>query len=570
MAEQDYLARFRNQATAGPQPNIPIEQNTLGEEFRAGLGAGIDTFQGSLFGVAALVGRELGIDWMEKAGLEGAAEQFAQAGQATSTAGGFTDIEGPGDFFRWSSNALGQAIPSLATAIAGGGIGGAVAKRSVEGGVKRALARTVEKELKQKGFSTAEAIDGTRAFMNSGAGNQFIMNHMKNQAQTIAKMKTRKEALGQAAGAAGASVPQQTGAIEFELREAGIEDPGLTALLGGVAGGALEAAPAIRLLRNMFPGVKKEVSTQFVKDFAVATGTQFMLEGGTEAAQEVISLASLAYHDPSFDMFSPDSKKRVIEAFAAGALVGAVTGGGSRAAGEVGTRLRKMEKPVLPTFDFESFTDPKNRFPDDGIPVLEPDEGFADNTVFQEIKRRVDATIIPKVNGAMNAVAAKLQPVVDKMDEHLAGGVNPETATFSQLVAASNKKFWEAHKAELDRLRQYKDEKTKWIYETMEQIQTEEGRQQFLDRAIEDVRQATQAAVDRLRRRAQDHEKKTAAEVDNMEIPDDVIAARSQPRRTRRRDSAARAYLRQAPAHVAGAGSSQPRYPRALRQPRTG
>ena len=530
----DVFAPFR--VDQGPRPDIRREDNTLGEEFRAGLGAGIDSMQGSLFGVAGLVGRELGIDWLENAGNKGAQEQFGEAAAATRQSAGFTDIDSAGGFFRWTAASLGEAIPSLATAMSGSGIGVAVGKKSIELGVKRSLAKNVERRLTKMGFTREESLIAAREYMESSTGQTALARAFINGERVIAPAATSARNVGAAGGAVAASIPPQVGAIDQELVSAGIVDPGLTALIGGIAGGALEALPAIRLMSKMFPGVNKQVSKAFVKDFAVATGTQFALEGGTEAAQEMIQLAAMAYHDPTFDMFSPDARKRVIDAFAAGALVGAVTGGGAEAIGNIGAGARDVKRVAKPTIDkwvldagaVAAATQQKVQGAAEGLQSRAEEalpEGFvaADNTVFQEIRDRVFDTVQPQIESAVNSLRNQFQNIVDVIDDNLEGGVNPETAKFSQLIAAAHNQFIEDHKRQIADAKAFLNKQTTFIAETAAQMKDPATRQKFVDDNVEAVKEKLAGFVDSLRRDAAKRDQKVTAEVDNMEFDEGIL-----------------------------------------------
>ncbi len=508
----DVFAPYR--VDPGPMPDIRRVDNTLGDEFRAGLGAGIDSMQGSLYGLGGLVGRELGIEWLENAGNEGAEEQFGEAAAATRQSAGFTDIDSAGGFFRWAAASFGEAIPSLAAAGTGAGLGAVGAKKAVELGVKRSVARRVERDLMAKGFTKGEALESTLDLMRTEQGQKMIADAFVRGSRVIEPATRVAIGRGQTAGAVAVSALPQIGAIDQELVSAGIAEPGLTALVGGIAGGALEAIPALRLMDKMFPGVERQVSKQFVKDFAVATGTQAALEGSTEAAQEMIQLASLAYHDPTFDMFSPDARKRVVDAFAAGALVGAVTGGPAEAIGNI-QPAAKAAKAQLPEFRFEAQR---------GVHEIAEEEGGqadfrpAENTIFEEIRDRAYSTVAPAINSAVNSMRNQMQSVVDQVDSVMAGGNNVETAKFSQLIGKVHNDFVEEHKQQFADARRYVEEQSRRISEVAETISDPEQREKYVGDALKSIQSQLSGFVERLRRSAAKRDRDAEAEVDNMDI----------------------------------------------------
>ena len=515
---QDIFAEFRVDQRA---PQIRREDNTLGEEFVAGLGSGVDSMQGSLFGVSALMGRELGINWLEDAGMKGAARNFAEAGENARQSGGFTDIESAGDFFKWTSASLGEAIPSLAAAMSGGGIGVAAGKKAVELGVKKSLARNVERRLMGRyGFTREEALLSARDYMLSDTGKTALARAVTGErtGALIHSAATAAGRKGAAAGAVAVSALPQIGGIDQELIRAGVAEPGLTALLGGIAGGALEAMPALRLLDKMFPGIDRQVSKQFVKDFAVSTGTQAALEGGTEAAQEIIALAALAYKDPTFDMFSPDAKRRVVDAFAAGALVGAVTGGGAEGIGAVQGRVAAAAKAAPPTFKRWTMTA-------DAAAASVLPEGFveADRTVYEEIKGRVYGTVQPHIEAAVNGLQEQVQKVTDSLNDNLEGGVNAESAKIADVAKAAHNRFLEQHGDQIEQAKAFLDEKVKSIVSTAKEIQDPEARQKFIETQIADAKEKMAGFVDMIRRKAAERDAGATAEVDNMDFDDDML-----------------------------------------------
>lgn len=522
-AGADVFAPLRIPGTdsAPIRPSV-VSDNSLGEEFIAGLGQGVNSFQGSLFGVAGLLGRELGIGWLEEAGYEGAKRNFEEAGQTGRQSGGFSDIESAGGFFKWASASLGEAIPSLASMFTGAGIGVSIGKKAIENGVKRSLARRIERDLTGRfGFDKGAALEAASGLMNSKTGQTMLAKAFTTgrSGAVIAKAAGKATTLGGRAGGFIAATLPQIGAIDQELVSAGIVDPGLTALIGGIAGGALELAPALRLMDKMFPGVDRQVAKIFVKDFAISTGTQLALEGSTEAAQELIQLAALAYHDPTFDMFSPDAKRRVIDAFAAGALVGAVTGGGAEAVGSIGPAIRKIRKVAPPKIekwkmDIKAGVANVKQKAEDGA------EGFvaADNTVFEEIRSRIYSTVAPKIEAAINSARNQFQPVADKLNSVMEGGLNVETASFGQLVKAAHNQFIKDHAAQIKDAMEYIDKRSKWITETAAQIKDPEQRAKFVEDHINAVTEKLSGFMEKMRQSAAKRDQNLGAEIDNMDF----------------------------------------------------
>lgn len=509
----DPFARFRVREDFAV---APVSENDLGEEFHAGLLGGIDTAQGSLYGLAAMIGRETGITALETAGRDRAIKNFEDAANSGRQSGGFSDIEDAGGFFKWAAASLGEAIPSLSMAMTGGGLGGVVAKKTVENQLKKTLATRVAKQLRRKGATVEEAAASTRRIMAGKQGQQLLRD-------AVFRGKTSDELLrsaftkGGMVGGSAVSAGPQIGQTDLELQAAGI-DSGFTSLIAGVAGGALEALPALKLIDRLFPGIDTQLSKSFVKDFAVATGMQASLEGGTEAAQEAIQLAAMAFHDPSFDMFSPEARTRVLDAFAAGALVGGVTGGIGEGAGQAGLAVRKgagkVTIPPMPEWKFRADEEAAST----GLP-----EGFvpADQPLWKDIRDRVFSTVGPQIESAVNSARGKVSGVFDSINKDtpgLAGAARRAAAAVKQR----HDEFVKAHEAEINRVKAHLDQQAKRVYEAARSIPDPAKRKEFVDGELAAIKTSLAAFVDKLRRMAAKRDQDTEAEVDNMDFDDDV------------------------------------------------
>ncbi len=518
--ERDVFAAVRIPGP-GNTPQYQPRDNTLGEEFSAGLSGGVDSFQGSLFGMAGLVGRELGIDWLETAGNEGAERNFKEAENSGRQSQGFTDIDSAGGFFRWSSATLAEFLPTLGAMVVTGGIGATVAKKAVERGVRRSVARRTERDLvKNFGFSKEEALDSVKRMMlvNGKETERQMRDAFIRGRRVIGPATAKAQRRGGAAGLAAVNFPLQTGQLDQELLAAGIDDPGLTAVVGGALGTALELLPSLRLMDVAFPGVDREMAKTFVKDFAVSVGKQNLIEGGTEAAQEMINIAALAYHDPSFDMYSADSKKRVIDAFAAGALIGTVMGTGAQTIGNIGPITRRIKKVAAPKIEsFSLFAQGKAEA---AIPA-----GFvaADNTLFEEIKGRVYGAVQPRIESIVNSMRNQVNKATDGINDSLEGGVNLETAKISDVVKAAHNKFIENHGADIESAKEFLNTQIQFIFNAAKSIKDPVERAQFIDTHVAAAQEKLAGLVERLRQAAARRDQQTDAEVDDIDFSDDIL-----------------------------------------------
>jgi hypothetical protein len=143
-----------------------------------------------------------------------------------------------------------------------------------------------------------------------------------------------KSAAG-ALGGFGAFLPINTGEIIQEQIDAGL-DPDLgSSLILGVPSSALEMVGITSFTAPLFRGFSKEIAEgairTILKRFGHASISGLIGEGGTEAAQEALVIASQKLKDPTFDVeaaiTSSEGLKRMIFSGVSGAVVGGALGG---------------------------------------------------------------------------------------------------------------------------------------------------------------------------------------------------------------------------------------------------
>jgi len=504
-------------------PAPPSLDKNLFEDFGSGLAQGHEGLVAGFKGVAFLLGRELGLEGIEQFGLKGFEAAQLKGSQNQASVSSLAEIEDKGDFFQWAAQGLGQALPSLALMMTGGGIGGAVARKSIETGIKRTLAQQMRKQLLGKGFSKAAADDAvTRAFQSQFAKKMLMDGITKGTPNAeLMSVAFRK-------GAAHAVLPSsalpQIGHVDIELHEAGI-DAGLTSILAGTAAGALDAIPALRLMKKMFPGVAPSVAKSYVRDIAVAAGKQKLIEGSTEGAQEMIAIAALAYHDPSFDPTSPESMMRVADAAAVGALVGLVTGAGAQAfGGRARTpstprpRKKGEAKRLIPSFKFE-----------EEKPAALP-EGFnpADNTFFDEVRGRVNAAVGSVLDPIFNSTRDQAQDALDGLDTGFKGQLNKVGSKISGLVDKIQGRFIEAHRDQIDTIRQFASDTAQSIYESASTLTDPNAREAFVERGLFNLREKVHALTEPLKKKAQLSGQSFQQSVDSFEDLGELIDKQQQ------------------------------------------
>ena len=116
-------------------------------EFTKGLSAGIDQTQALGGGLLALAGSAFGNDDLFYAGMDYYNEQMREASESQADIGRIEDIDGFDDLLSWVSYTAGNALPSLATAVVGGGVGGVAARSAGQAAIRGQAAEFAKKRV---------------------------------------------------------------------------------------------------------------------------------------------------------------------------------------------------------------------------------------------------------------------------------------------------------------------------------------------------------------------------------------------------------------------------------------
>ena len=308
-------------ATAQARLGSPAASKDDGSDFVAGVAGGVDSFQGTLYGLAGLAGdgleRTVGVgeglrDW----GFQGYQENMAEVDDefreaytwdgATDSVGNFVDA---GQYY------VGRVIPDAAAAVVSGGVGAAIAKKAVSEG--------------------AEAV---------------IKNRVKNILGDAIGDKVTKAGVGSLTGVTTQSIAQSTGGIygqagEQAIAEGGsLEDVNLGRVVtGGVAAGLVETVADVATLglagfgvgRNLLNlgntgGLARRVATKGATGAAVESVTEGV-QTGIEDMGAGASFGEANFMDPTSMMAG---------AFGGGAVSGV---GGARKPTNQGTSFAAEE-----------------------------------------------------------------------------------------------------------------------------------------------------------------------------------------------------------------------------------
>lgn len=306
------------------------------DQFASGFGAGVDQQQALAGATKAAIGSAIGDDEMKQAGFDYYRQQMEEAAENAPISGFDDATDSLSDFGNFVFYTLGNAIPSLATTAAGGGVGGVVAKQAA----KTLGKETVERLAKEKMEDAAQGI--VDEAIRSKATNAY----KEQVANKFARM-------GVATGSGVASAQMAFGESFARIyEETGLEDPG-TALVAGLFSGVLDRVGApFRAMRTAFPDNPRALTDlkEYIADQALTTNGRKRLgnmlnegfksagvEGLTEASQEFISRASVMWAKENLSesdqalfngyLFNEEAVQSYFHAAAAGAIAGTALGG---------------------------------------------------------------------------------------------------------------------------------------------------------------------------------------------------------------------------------------------------
>jgi hypothetical protein len=317
-----------------------IDKPSFSRLAKKNFGIGIDV--GQLLAGSALKFASFGNETINELGDSVVKQQikdlaFNEPYQRAFTEGATNSPREAGEWF--VANAAQMAplmMEMILAAFVGGGVGAAsVLSTGLTGAGGRFLASRGVKLATRAGRK--ETADIARVAMKKQAAGQGLDEVEEKALKSVAR------AGGALVGGAAASYGVAIGDIYGEMEESGTSDRLLAALLA-VPYAALEIMPATLAATTAFKaagsgalGLKTGGKTFRAAKGAVAGGA---IEGGTEVGQDILALYGAGKLDPN----DPAVQDQLINAFAAGAGVGAPIGGISAAYGK-----NAEEKPAIDT-----------------------------------------------------------------------------------------------------------------------------------------------------------------------------------------------------------------------------
>lgn len=302
------------------------EESGLANEFSKGVSSGVDQLQGLIGGGGrALVGSLSGNDDLFYSGMNYYNEQMDEAAENAAEVGRIEDIDGVGDFLKYSAFVVGNILPSVVGTGGVGAAGGVLAKKAAMMTASRALVKQSANQLSKKQAGTLYSLS------------------------TVGREALAKRGLfGQKAGAFSFGAAAGAGESFTRILDETGEEAAYTALITGVISGGLDAMMPMQALKRILPQEqfrdaaaevgekifqKKSVVGRALKEAGEAAGT----EGITEMMQEIVQNASLetirGMSDPSLEdsfverMLEEGKRGQYLNAFVAGSIGGGFIGG---------------------------------------------------------------------------------------------------------------------------------------------------------------------------------------------------------------------------------------------------
>ena len=330
------------------------------KEIGAGIGQGIDETQGMLYGGAGFLAKKVGLDGASDYLMGKSMENMEESQVDAPTIQSYSEVNSFGEGLRYLSGGIGRVIPSGATMVGTGGIGGLIGKQVLKKAVVGPALKKYAKNLTKKGI---DADDYTKSIGKRYAELAPEMQDIaKGYASGLSMLGTTTAASGtMGIGEVYSSLYPYT---QLDKQDSDYVTPESAEALSwkfGLAIGALDSIlPSMvgpKLLKKFFPGKNPtasdiELADNFVKQALLKqTAKGIVLEGGTEATQEYLNVVAEKFahnEDSPFDLteFSDQEIDTLIDGGILGMIGGATFSGATELAAGAKSQLadRKAEK----------------------------------------------------------------------------------------------------------------------------------------------------------------------------------------------------------------------------------
>ena len=344
----------------------PTEEDSFSpfQEISKGFKAGLEQEKALLGGaVRAGIGSAIGDEEVKQAGFDYYRERLAEAEKYAPTSGWDDDWDSLSDVGNFVFYTLGNAIPTLATTVAGGGVAGFAAKAGTKKFAKESLEKRFESEFDSQFDEVAKGIIDDAA--KRRVANEYVEAVANKYGQRAAAVGAGATGTAFGFGESFASIYEETG----------LESP-VTALVTGLVSGTLDSFGApFRAIKAAFPDrpeIIDNLKDHIAKDVLTTEGGKrfgHMLsegvkaagrEGVTEALQEFLVRSSVSFSSNFLSeeeqelfrgyLFNEEATSSYLHAAVAGSIAGTAFGG------TVGA-FKKVDGPDGETLDVKNEED---------------------------------------------------------------------------------------------------------------------------------------------------------------------------------------------------------------------
>jgi len=348
-ATREQVIRAIQERMAKPAPSVvppPIEPAKPEGGFFPAVKRGAMQMGMLLGDVApAMAARAIGADEYADRQMREAAETQARIQREVPAAvPSYKDISGLGDAWTYAKEAVGETLASLVPTLLTGGAAGVLARPAI------AAANVAAREAAEKALLASAMSAGPPTQVALKAAQEAAVKAGVDAAQ---KTALRYQVAGGFAGSAAQNVPEVYQNIAEETGKESIP----AALVAGGFNAALDTILPAKILSSFRKtGIPDtELVGAWYKRAGKGLGKGFLIEGGTEAAQEASSVAAESYVAQNPEVFNSKNLERLINAGIKGGIGGgAITAATNIAAGqapqpEVSDRQRaeQLQREIL-------------------------------------------------------------------------------------------------------------------------------------------------------------------------------------------------------------------------------
>jgi hypothetical protein len=328
MSDNDIMAQAKQMQVQASQPMLDPRELGIGQLIKGGFSRGIEGLKGTALDLIPALGASLiGKDDYAREQLGEYAKRMAAEEEINPTAfKSYKDIQGIGDAGSFVAETFGELGPDIISFMVGAGVGTtagkAIAKKSLEGAVKKEAA-----ELAAKRNLTGEAKDKIEETMLRRA--QFGAAGVSAR-ETGAKVGLNTGLIGTSMGV---NVPDVFQSI---YEDTGELSPGIALTIGSLVG-ALDTYLPSKILKQLGPVGKERIAAELLQKstvvpttFKKAFGAEVLKtasgEAITESAQEALSMLGSQIAGDTDPFFSQENVDQIITSALKGFVGGSTYG----------------------------------------------------------------------------------------------------------------------------------------------------------------------------------------------------------------------------------------------------